>query len=506
VRILAHATVAGALIAVLGAAAWPATAQENCVKVVGYEWGGESQSVDPADMVTIDDAMRVNSIYEGLAILDNSYQPQPLLAESWEPNADGTVWTFHLRQGVKFHDGSDFDANDVIYTYKRILDPATNSGGRAILSFLETAEMEAPDPHTVVFKLKEPAGELPGQITTKYTAIVPEGATVASLEAEPTGTGPFIMDEFSKGAVRQVVRRNPDYWQPGLPKAECLELSAIQDPTARATALIANQADLVVVIDPATVKTLEAYPDITLSKSPGGTVMTLSMWVDTPPFDDVRVRQAMKLVVDRQVVVDTALLGAGVPGNDNPIAPTMADAYRHDIIPRDVEQAKKLLAEAGHPDGLDVQLHTAEAFPGMLLVAQTYVEMARDAGIRVELVNTPSESYWDNIWLKKPFITSSWGGRPPAEAFAIAYNCKSAYPETHWCREDFDALLLKASATIDPAERTKVYQEAQRIVTEEGGVIVPGFLSTVSAMRKGCSGYEANNNVNIEDFRHVTCE
>ena len=121
---------AAAAVLMLAAGAVPALAAGKCVRVIGYEWRGEAQSADPADMVTIDDAMRVDAIYEGLAYLDNDYQPQPVLAESWVSNADGSEWTFHLRKAVKFHDGKDFTAKDVIYTFKRLLDEKTNSGAR----------------------------------------------------------------------------------------------------------------------------------------------------------------------------------------------------------------------------------------------------------------------------------------------------------------------------------------------------------------------------------------
>ena len=498
---------AAAAVLMLAAGAAPASAAGKCVRVIGYEWRGEAQSADPADMVTIDDAMRVDSIYEGLAYLDNDYQPQPVLAESWESNADGSEWTFHLRKGVKFHDGKDFTAKDVIYTFNRLLDEKTNSGARAILTpFLEGGTIEAKDDHTVVFKLKKPAVELPTQITTKFSRIVPEGATHESLQKRPIGTGPFMMDAFTPNQPKNGVMKNPHYWQAGLPKADCLELTAISEPVSQAAALISGDADLVIVVNPTALQTLKASPGIRLSQSPGGTVMTLSMWVDTPPFDDVKVRQAMKLVVDREKVVQTALLGAGVPGNDNPIAPTSLDAYRKDLIKRDVAKAKQLLAEAGHPNGIDIELYTAEAFPGMLQIAEAYKEMAADAGIRVNVIKTPTEGYWDNIWLKHPFLTSSWGGRPPAEGLAIAYHSKAQWPETHWFRKDFDDLLAKASGTVDPAERRKIYQEAQKLLAEEGGVIVPGFQSTVAAMRGNCAGYEANNNVNNQDYLNVTCQ
>jgi peptide/nickel transport system substrate-binding protein len=230
------------------------------------------------------------------------------------------------------------------------------------------------------------------------------------------------------------------------------------------------------------------------------------MWVDTPPFDKLEVRQAMKFVVDRQKMVEAALLGNGAPGNDNPVPPSSPDAYRSDIIPRDVAKAKELLAKAGHPDGVTVDLYTSDSIASMVPIAQLYQQMAADAGIKVNIIMSPADSYWNEIWLKRPFITSTWGGRPTAEALSIAYLSKAQFPETHWYRKDYDALIETANGTVDAAERRKIFQQAQKLLAEEGGVIVPAFASVSAAMRKECSGYEPNNNVNNNDFSAFSCE
>ncbi|WP_162913211.1 ABC transporter substrate-binding protein [Rhodospirillaceae bacterium SYSU D60014] len=483
-----------------------AGAQEKCPEVVASEWATESQSVDPIINTSVDDPVRINALYEKLTDVDNSYQVVPVLAERWEPNEEGTVWTFHLREGVKFHDGSDFDASDVVYSFRRALDPNTGSGAVSVLNFMTPEQIEAVDSDTVRFSLDEPVVELPLLISTKFAAIVPDGATHDELQKNPVGTGPFMIESFSPGQPSVTVKAFPDYWQEGKPKSPCLRFSGISEPISRAAALLSGQADLAVAIDPVAIKMLEDDPNITLVQSPSGTVMTLSMWVDTPPFDDIRVRRALKLVVDRQQMLDTALIGYGETGSDNPIPPSSAEAYRTEPIQRDVEKAKELLKEAGYPDGLEIDLYTSDAYPSMLDIAQVYKEMAVDAGIKVNLITTPAESYWEEIWLKKPFVSSSWGGRAAAEALSIAYRCDTAYPETHWCREDFEALLDEASRTIDPEKRREIYKEAQRVLAEEGGVIVPVFLPIVSAYRSNCTGYVPNNNINNMDFRQFYCE
>ena len=212
------------------------------------------------------------------------------------------------------------------------------------------------------------------------------------MQKKPVGTGPYMVDEFVPGP-KFVAKRNPHYWKPGLPKAPCIELSGITELVARVAALQSGQADLLIFLEPSATATLRNDPNIKVINSPGGSVMTLSMWVDTPPFDKLQVRQAMKLVVDRQKMVEAALLGIGSPGNDNPVPPNSPDAYRTDIVPRDVEKAKQLLKEAGHPDGLSVDLYTSDSISTMVPIAQLYQQMAADAGIKVNIIMSPADSY-----------------------------------------------------------------------------------------------------------------
>ena len=299
-----------------------AAAQGECVRVLGFESDAERQSMDPAELLGTDNAYHVQAVYEPLVDRDSGMEPYPVLAESWESNTDGTQWTFHLRRGVKFHDGSDFDSGDVVYSINRILDPTISPGGSQVHGFLEGGKIEAVDTHTVRISLPKPIVELPQLIATKWTMMVPEGAKVGDLRRQGVGTGPFMQEQFTIGGPVRVLRRNPSYWQAGLPKSECLEIRIITEPTSRAAAIMANEADLALVVDPVTLTTLAKHPDVELIPTSGATALFLAMWTDTPPFDDPRVRTAMKLVVDREAIVQTVLLGYGEPGNDVPISPS----------------------------------------------------------------------------------------------------------------------------------------------------------------------------------------
>jgi peptide/nickel transport system substrate-binding protein len=320
------------------------------------------------------------------------------------------------------------------------------------------------------------------------------------------GTGPFMQDQFTPNAPVRILKKNPNYWDAGRPKSDCLRITVAQEAVAAVSAIKAGQVDLVLNVDPSVISALKGDPNVQLLQTAASNSMTIAMWVDTKPFDDNRVREALKLSVDRQAMVDTVLLSFGETGADSPVPIANPASYTAEAPKQDIAKAKQLLADAGYPNGLKFDMYTAEGVPGMVKMAQVFAEMAKPAGFDINVIVTPAESYWDNTWLKKPILTSAWSMRPPGEGLAVAYTQNAKWPETHWKRADYDALLLKANTTADPAERVKLYQQVGQLLATEGGEIIPMFVHQVLALRKGCTGYTPRaQNFNLK-FQDISCQ
>jgi len=483
-----------------------ASIASQCVRIASPESSGEKLSTDPADQLSAHDAAIVYAIYDRFIDLDDSFEPVPALATSWEPSDAGKTWTFKIQEGVKFHDGSDLNAADVVWTFRRLLDPEVGSGaGASILDFLTPEGIQVVNDHTVSFTAKDPVAEMPLLLTTKLNLVVPEGKTGDDLRHNGVGSGPFkLVGSLDPSAPIWKLEANADYWG-GPAKAKCLEHSVITEALTLVSALKAGDIDVALSIDPAVLGAVKDDSNINLVETGAGTSQLLAMDVRKPPFDNVKVRQAMKAVVDRQAILNTALLGIGELGNDNPVPPAWPSAYTSEIKQQDIPLAKKLLAEAGYPDGIDVDLFTSDALPGMSKIAQIYQQMAADAGIRVNLQISAASSFWDDIWMQRPFTSSGWSIRPPAVGLSVAYSFEGKWNETYWYDRPFQDLLDKGKTEIDDGKRAQHLKDAQQRLSEHGGTILPVFIHQVAGIRANCEGFKPHaQNFNL-DYRELIC-
>ena len=430
------------------------------------------------------------SIAESLVWVGEDGVPQPQLAKSWESNEDATEWILHLQEGVRFNNGRRFGADDVIWNLKHWIDPDTGSSMTARLEFLSPGGIEKVDDLTVRLRLDRPDVNLPLALYDYPSMIAPEGGWEDFYSGDPAdavGTGPFLLESFVPDE-RMVLVRNPDYWQAGadglpLPYVDRVVVTAGWDDAARLAALMGGEAD-VLAPGEGVVPMLGRYPErIDLQTYVTGFVTPIVMRMDTPPFDDVRVRRALKLVQDRERI-RKLVMPLGPVGHDHlipPIDPAWCPAADTGGN-QDIERARALLAEAGYPDGIEVDLAVPDG-DFRIYLAQVYKEMAAAAGITVNINLLPTTAFWDQ-WMEWPFSVSGLNGRVPATAnMNLALRCGGEWNESHYCNDEFDALLDEADATADLEKRREVYCRIQTLMQEDSGYLVPFWAATFGASR-----------------------
>jgi peptide/nickel transport system substrate-binding protein len=490
------------------ASASPAAQGEKCIRFALGESLGEERGTYP-----LVSQMGQFGLYDRLMDQDQNLNPIPELATSWKSNKSATVWTFNLRKGVKFHDGKEFTSADVVWTFRQAINPKINSGGvQSTLSFLNAKGIVPVGKYAVQFRLKKPVAELPALITIRQAYIVENGATEASMKHKDQGTGAFMVTNYDGTRQPWRFERNPNYWKKGEPKAACVEYRIIPEPGATTAGLRSGQLDFVQSISYASLPELQGDKNVKLVASAPGLATEIVMWTDTAPFNDPRVRAAMKKVVDRDAMVKTVFRGFATPGIDNPIPPTSPYSWTKTAPKPDIAGAVKLLAAAGYTSSnpLKVDLYTADAVPNMINWAQAFAAMAAKAGIQVNVITTPANDYWDKVWRHQTLTTSAWNPRLPGEAYPLElFDSRKVDPvgnETHWYHPEWEKLVTQALATPDPVKRTALYRQAGKMISQQGGIIVSAFAKTVAGMRANCSGYMPHAYWARVDTRNAYCK
>lgn len=282
------------------------------------------------------------------------------------------------------------------------------------------------------------------------------------------------------------MKRFANYHKTGLPHFDSVEFLTIADLTARSNALNTGEVDWISRADLKTLNLLLRNPKLQKTEVTGYGHYVFPMDVTVPPFDNVNVRTALKWAVNREEITQKVFLGHAIPGNDNPIAPSVE--FATDPKPKytyDPEKAKFYLNKAGMPN-LKVDLSVADAaFNGAVDAAVLYQQQAKAAGINLNVVREPNDGYWDNVWLKKPWIAGYWGGRPTCDwLFTVVYAKGAAWNETKWANPRFNELLVQARGDTDDKKRAAMYAEMQQLVHDDGGVIVLVFNNYVDANSK----------------------
>jgi len=430
-------------------------------------------------------------LYSSLTRLDMNMAAVPDLAESWSNAPDLAEWTFKLRPGVVFHDGSKCTAADVAATFEAILDQKTASPARQNIG--PVATVTATDETTVVFKLTAPYADLPVALAYTNAKIVPakvikEG--LAKLDREAIGTGPFKLVSFEP--ERQiVVERNPNYYDKARPYLDRVQIVIYPDASAEVSALIAGDTDLMLNTVPTEFARLQKASGVKALRQPSGQFCNVNMACDKPPFNDPRVRQALALTIDRAAMVDFVTEGYGTPGNDTPLNKAYRFYSDQALKKPDIAAAKKLLADAGHAKGLDLTLIASDR-PGVRTqLAVAAREMAKPAGFTINVQTMPHATYLDQVWKKGNFYIGFYNMQPTADAiFALLYTSTAAWNETRWNNAQFDKLVGEARTTIDEAKRRQLYGAAQKLMHEQVPSIIPVFFDLLAAQRDYVQGYQ----------------
>jgi peptide/nickel transport system substrate-binding protein len=429
-------------------------------------------------------------VYESLVDVDADYANLiPRLAESWEPEEGGQVWVFHLRQGVKFHHGREFNADDVLFNFERMLDPDFGSSALVILKPIQ--DVEKVDDYTVRFALEAANADFPLLLTAWQARMVPSDLTDEQIEREPRGTGPFRIDQYAH-ADRIPFYRNEEYWMEGRPYLDQVEFVYIPEPTTLANALRAGEVEVYHEMPSQIIEELQDEPGIVITPSVPVDLHEIYMRLDMEPFNDDRVRRAFKLIGDRVAMTEIAWPNvAAQPDDDNPVVPTSSFRIDTNIWQQDLEEARRLISEAGYEDGLEVTLWAINDIPGILDFSLAFADWAKQAGVTVNLEGVKADPYYADQWMQVPFGTVGWSGRVSVdEQLRIAYQSEAAWNETRYQNPEFDRMLDEARAETDTEKRSQLYAELQRMLIEEGGQIIPYHYPKVSGVRSRVHGYK----------------
>ncbi|MDX6597687.1 MAG: peptide/nickel transport system substrate-binding protein, partial [Gaiellales bacterium] len=492
----AAAAIAAMAVPDLSLGAARATPKRGGTLRAGFVGGGTAETINPYLGVTPIDEARIQNLYDPLVITNADLTRSPGLALEFNHNKDATVYEVKLRPGVTFHNGKTFGAEDVIWSIRQMA--GKTSAGLPFVSGIKLAEMKAVDKLTVRIPLKAPDADLAGNFTYYNTWIVPSGQTAKDYK-KPVGSGPFMAKSFTPGRQSEFVK-NPNYWVSGKPYVDSLKIVAIDDNNARLNALLSKQIDAMAQLPTQQAKAHSATGDITVLAAPSPQAMMFYMDTTKAPFSDPRVTLAMKLIADRQALVDSAISGYGKVGND--IFGAGLPFYDAALPQRvqDIGKAKSLLKAAGHSD-LTVQLNTSPIFPGFVEAATLLQQQAKKAGVTINLKQVPPNSYYNPslLYLKMPFAETQWPIASLKFFFLQALVEDAPYNETHWHSKEWNALLKQAIGEPNHAKAQSLWNQVQKIQYEKGGYLnwtnadwVDGLSKNVQGIKPSAAGVLGN--------------
>lgn len=461
--------------------------------------GGTAETLNPGRGALIIDEARMRALFEGLVFVNHENKLEPRLATEWSPSSDAMLWRIKLRRGVTFHDGKPFTADDVLYTIRSWGDPASFAHSTAVV--MDLKGLKKVNSHEIAIPLLSPNARLLDLFTYFNNLIVQDGEKNFN---RPIGTGPFKFKSFNAGQ-RSEFEANPDYWQSGKPYVNSLAILSIEDPGARFNAVRGGQADMMGSLPYADAKQAVDSGDKSIKILDGKTPSFVCFYVHTgkPPFDDVRVREALKLAVDRQALIDGAYAGFATLGND---IPGKGLPFFDSSLPQrtqDIEKAKSLLKAAGH-DTLPVTLTTSEGSAGQVEAATLCAEQIGPAGFKAKLNKIQPGTYYtpppSGVYLTMSFAQDLWPTTSLQTSYRQLLLPGAPFPQTHFEDPDFTSIVKKAIGTLDETKATDLWHQAQKILYDTGGYVIHAQANFVDATTPNVAGLTPGGPVDMGGF------
>jgi peptide/nickel transport system substrate-binding protein len=481
---------------------------------VGVLGAGTSEQLYPDGVGGTADYCRIQQLYDNLFNIssDTSLHLLPALALSAEPNQDATSWIFKLRDGVHWHNGKAFTADDVVYTFTVAWSSPASFARPAMAPFVDFKRVRKLDKLTVEVPLLRPCAQFPTLFTflSGATWILPEGSTPAELSRRPVGTGPFKFSSFTPGQ-QSIFDANREYWEENKPYVDRVVVnSAFGDNTALLNALLAGEINVMTPVSYSQAHQYQSSSQLRVLRSPGHTGNFTFMRVDSGPFADVRVRQAMKLLVDRQLMVQNVLYGFGSVGIDFSPQATNALQYAPDLPPAtyDPERAKALLKAAG-AEGLAASFDTSEINDTFVPSATLIAQQASKVGIKLKVNVIPTSTYYTPAsGYAKRYLGQDVAGEASSltAAYMAATWSGAPYGETYWGTQKpdgpaTDKLLFDAVGATNPARAQPLWTQVQDLQVREGGYLNWAFGDVLDAVAPSVRGLRESPSWNLNNYR-----
>ena len=466
-------------------------------------WDAEWASLDPHLSSAYSSFAVLANVVESLTEFDDNGQLVPMLAESWEQSDDGLTWTFTLREGVTFSNGRDFTAEDVKFSYDRILDPVLGSG-RVENVGGEGAQWEVIDTYTVSVTTETPVGILPVQLAGSaggaiiaHESVDDEGQVVI-----PIGTGPFTIEDL-QGTTALTLVKNPNYWQEGLPYLDAVDIQVLPEDAPREAALLGGEVDWILSVSAPGFDALNDDPDIVVDEVGNLGYQYMGLNLEHPPLDDVRVRQALAYAIDRQQLCDAGDFGRCVV-TQGPTGTTSAWHSDYSPYDQDIEKAKQLLAEAGYPDGFDIEIMPTVTYQNTVRRAEVLQQQLAAIGVNVT-INAPEWSQWLELEGAGNYdiYTCGWTGLTDGNDFYyLQHHTDEVFNFTGYSNPEFDRLVEEALTISDFDERYALYEQANKILVDEAPYIYFYTPVVTRAYRPFVNGFVVRAD-NLNRFHEV---